>query len=248
MTKPRRADLTSLYLRYMSSIRTTANKKTCLDTMTHIERFLSRFEDGKHNFPEDFHRWEIEEYRDIRLREGVNPTSLVTELGKVRALWNWLIDRELAVSSPLEKLKVERAKPLRTEDIYTDEALRKLWAECRSDREKIIFLLPLLCGVKLYELCRFRGELVNFEKALLGDRPIREDLLALLPRKGYLLGGAKEKLVNDLWRGVTVRAGVPCLPINKLANSYKRILARGGVSKEERDSEKIRPMLRVFPV
>jgi hypothetical protein len=101
-----------------------------------MDKFFDHFHGRQ--LPTDIHRWDISDYKEERLREGMAPSSVNLELAIIRSFYNWLIERELAEINPasgVKRAKVPERKP-KGLPRFQVEALLK---QCHSVRDGSIW-------------------------------------------------------------------------------------------------------------
>ena len=169
----------------------TSSKSTALRYRYVLENFLYRHRDKP--LPEQYGRWDIVDFKEMRLREGINPATVNLELSILRAFWNWLIERELASVNPASRQKYLTVPEKRPRGLGR-EAIEKLLSVCYSVRDKLIILLPLTTGMRGVEMARLQWSDIDWENNLIhldGERtktkgsrtlPLRADVKELLLR------------------------------------------------------------------
>ena len=233
------------YNQYVTSLQRTAAPNTWRRYHYALADFFQRHKE-KHR-SEDFHRWDITDYKEDRLREGIAPTTVNLELRILRAFWNWLIERELASYNPAAKQKGVKVPEKRPRGLGRD-VVDKLLSVCISVRDKLIILLPLTTGMRGIELARLQWIDIDWENNLIhldGERtktgksrslPLRDDVKKLLTeymaKRVYVFPsrtGDPRKL-QTAFNGIVKRAELyPKPTLHALRHTFATLLLRSGL-------------------
>ena len=177
------------YNQYVTSLQRTAGPSTWRRYHQALANFFQCHKE-KHR-SEDFHRWDISDFKEDRLRHGTAPTTVNLELSILRAFWNWLMERELASYNPAAKQKGVKVPEKRPRGLGRD-VVEKLLSVCISTRDKLVILLPLTTGMRGIEMARLQWQDIDWENDLIhldGERtktgksrslPLRSDVKKLL--------------------------------------------------------------------
>lgn len=234
--------------RYIDSLKLTAAPNTALRYRYVVEDFLSRHKDKLG--PEEFHRWDIIDYKEERLREGATPSTVNLELAVLRAFWNWLIARELASYNPAAKQKGVVVPEKRPRGLGRD-VVEKLLSVCNSVRERLVILLPLTTGMRGIELARLQWSDIDWEHDLIhldGERtktkhsrdlPLRSDVKELLMqfvdgrRKNVFpchRGLGDPRSIQYVFKRIVKRAEIyPKPTLHALRHTFATMLLRSGL-------------------
>lgn len=233
------------YNQYVTSLQRTAAPNTWRRYHYALADFFQRHRE-KHR-SEDFHRWDISDFKEDRLREGIAPTTVNLELRILRAFWNWLIERELASYNPAAKQKGVKVPEKRPRGLGRD-VVDKLLSVCISTRDKLVILLPLTTGMRGIELARLRWIDIDWENNMIhldGERtktgksrslPLREDVKKLLAeftaKRVYVFPsrtGDPRKL-QTAFNGIVRRAELyPKPTLHALRHTFATLLLRSGL-------------------
>lgn len=233
------------YNQYVTSLQRTAAPNTWKRYHYALADFFQRHRE-KHR-SEDFHRWDISDFKEDRLREGIAPTTVNLELRILRAFWNWLIERELASYNPAAKQKGVKVPEKRPRGLGRD-VVDKLLSVCISTRDKLIILLPLTTGMRGIELARLQWTDIDWENDMIhldGERtktgksrslPLREDVKKLLveftAKRVYVFPsrtGDPRKL-QTAFNGIVRRAELyPKPTLHALRHTFATLLLRSGL-------------------
>lgn len=233
------------YNQYVTSLQRTAAPNTWRRYHYALADFFQRHRE-KHR-SEDFHRWDISDFKEDRLREGLAPTTVNLELRILRAFWNWLIERELASYNPAAKQKGVKVPEKRPRGLGRD-VVDKLLSVCISTRDKLIILLPLTTGMRGIELARLQWTDIDWENDMIhldGERtktgksrslPLREDVKKLLAefvaKRVYVFPsrtGDPRKL-QTAFNGIVKRAELyPKPTLHALRHTFATLLLRSGL-------------------
>jgi len=235
---------------FLRSISRTATKNTHQRYCFAMDNFFGHFRNRQ---AEDIHRWDINDYKEERLHEGMAPSSVNLELAIIRSFYNWMLEREYVEINPASKVK--RAKvPERKPKGLSRAQVEGLLAQCHSTRDKLIILLPLTTGMRGIELARLQWSDIDWEQnriVLNGERtktgrsrtlPLRADVIGLLREFLTLMDNRPEEAALEVFSTKDVRntrawftricrrAGlVPCPGLHSLRHTFASTLLRHGV-------------------
>src|SRR5882762_5281087 len=112
-------EVKTLQAKYEQYISLTASRQTAIRYAKALEQFFSRFRDMTD--PSEFTRVDIEDYKILRLRSGVNPRTVNYEVQIVRAFWNWMMQCDLVKWNPASTVKRLKTKEPERKSLTLDQ-------------------------------------------------------------------------------------------------------------------------------
>lgn len=211
-----------------------------------LNNFLERYKDR--HFPDEFHRFDISDYKEIRIREGAKPRTINLELAVLKVFWNWLIERELASFNPVARQKQLKVPEQRPRGLARD-IVDKLLSVCADSYERLLVLMPLTTGMRSVELARLEWSDIDWDNNLIhlaGERtktkkgrtlPLREDVKQILielkdGRKRYVFH-TRAGNPRGLWakfKRIGARAQIyPNPTLHMLRHTFATMMLRSGL-------------------
>jgi len=144
--------------------------------------------------------------RDLRRlfgqrRHEIAASTLGTFHAVCRSFFEWCIEHRYRMDNPMDG--VPKAKGERGEHRFLDAPqMRRLWAVCRTDQERLIVLLFGSTGLRVAELCGLRWRDIDFDGGTirilrkgrkwqdLAPDPLVFAVLARMPRRDPVIGFA----------------------------------------------------------
>lgn len=205
-----------------------------------LRNFTSRFPEKKK--PEDFFRADVEDYKLVRLKEGMSPRTVNYEICVVRSFFNYLINViELPIYNPASKVKKLR-EPVAERKCLAYDVVQRLLGVCETPKERLLVLLLLTTGLRGKELSQVvrsnfdlqRKVLVLPEQITKSKKsrtvPLREDVIELLNEEGVLesLVNVTSKTARRYMHNLCRKAGVPKTGLHSLRHTFATGLLRAG--------------------
>lgn len=207
---------------------------------TVIELFLSRFADKR--YPSDFMRVDFEDFKLLRLREGLAPNSVRIEIAALKGFWAFMHEMSeepiVNCTKRVQDLKAPESVP---KALSHDEMNRLL--ELGDQTDKLLVLLLSTTGMRSNEAASLRWDSINFEEGQIvlpalttkSKRgrvlPLRPDVIELLrntPRKSATVLGIRTQSVGHRFRKLARRAGISQTGIHCLRHTFATNLLRNG--------------------
>jgi integrase len=129
---------------------------------------------------ESITRRDIEQYRDARFADGVTSTTVIRELDRLRALFQWAKHRELCAKNPLEGLRFPKAAPNPKEWLRSPEIAPFL--DACPEPFATIARFTLFTGLRRREVVFLQRRDVDLENNLIQIR--RKPELGFRPKSG----------------------------------------------------------------
>jgi integrase len=230
-------DLRAKFERYTSL---TASRATSVRYGTALENFFSKFPDTR--YPEDLLRHQVEDYKILRLREGIANRTINFEVGTVRSFFNWLIAMD-ATEVKFNPARVRRLKEAETRRKALNEpAVHRLLQAATSPRDLLLLLLALTTGLRGNTLAALEWSDFDFDNGLLHipphktktgvgqEFPLRSDLLELLKtmHSDGLLFGVKAAALRERLKALARTAGVDLNGLHALRHTFATLMLRNG--------------------
>jgi len=233
-----------LQAKYENYINLTASKNTSIRYAKALTAFFSRFGDKK--TPDEFTRLEIEDFRVVRRREGISPTSINYEVQIVRGFFNWLIRMDEAQFNPCSKIK--RLKEVEAVRQSLSEADQRKLYETAASTGKILDLLliglALSTGLRAETMYQLETSDVDFENSALRipaaklkarrnhEIPIREtelEIIRTLPEGRFFKDYARSAAsISYKFSRICQRASIPLRGLRTARRTFATTLLRTG--------------------
>lgn len=234
--------LHTLQAQYENFVTLTVSRPTAVRYCKALEDFFSRFPDRSR--PEEFTRRDVEDYRVIRLRDGITPRTINFTLGAVRSFWNWMTDMEVASWNPASQVKRLKEKEPAKKSLSIADQLQ-LQKGCFSWGDQALVALALTTGLRGETLAALLKSEVDFEQGRLvippekmktarsHETPLPEWVLDILKDspEGRIFDGYARNAnsIRYHWNCICRRAGVEPNGIRSARRSFATTLVRSGV-------------------
>lgn len=247
------------YNKYIHEIKLTTEKNVYKRYYATLLRFFQRHRD-KH-LANEFHRWDIDDYVEDRLAEGRAGGTVGVELSIIRTFWRWLMDRGLADYNPAARKKgTTTENPKRITGVPRAQ-IRQLLQACNTPRDKLVILLPLVCGLNRQEFARLKIVDIDWDNNQLYIQgkvartvPMRDDIKKLISeaidrRKKYAFtwGGGTE--MPKYWlEAINRRAEIfPAITHKRLRKAFLNMLMLRGLIESEICTEALEKFQEYLP-
>lgn len=234
--------LHKLQAMYEQSITLTTCRATAVRYSQCLEHFFRRFPDIDN--PANIDRADIEDYKLLRLREGVKPVTVNYEITVLGGFFKWLMDMEMVSWNPASQVKkLKTQEPQKSSLSLSDQ--QQLRQGCFTDMDRILVGLALSTGLRGETMSLLEKSDVDFENALLHipgckmkagrnhEVPIPAWLLEMLkglPDGRIFQGYAKTRSgITYHWNNICRRAGIKATGIRTARRSFATTLLRSGV-------------------
>lgn len=219
----------------------TTTRNTAVRYCRSLEAFFSRFQDKER--PEEFTRRDVEDYRIIRLREGINPRTINYELAVCCRFWKWMMDMDRVKWNPISQIRRLREKePLKTSLNVSEQLELQKGCYCWGDRALVG--LALTTGLRGETLVQLERSEIDFSRGCLTipatkikvgrnhEVPIPSWVLTLLQEapEGRIFEGYAKNADSLYYRWNTIcrRAGIAPKGIRTARRSFATTLLRTG--------------------
>ena len=237
----RRSELHDLQANYECYIKLTVSPTTSVRYGKALEAFFSRFRDKLH--PEEITRRDAEDYRVIRLEEGLSARTINYELAVVRTFYNWLMQMERITWNPISQVKrLKEIESPKTSLNRSEQLALQKGCFCWGDRA--LTGLALTTGLRGETLASLEKSEINFEQRCLTipaekmkARRVHEiplptwvlEILSEAPEGRIFENYAKN--ANSLryrWNRICARAGIQQRGIRLARRTFATTLLRAG--------------------
>ena len=219
----------------------TTTRPTAVRYCKSLTSFFSRFPDKAR--PEEFTRRDVEDFRILRLREGVSPRTINYELGVLRQFWVWLQQMELVTWNPVTQVKRLRERESSKTSLSVQQQL-ELQKGCYCWADRALVGLALTTGLRGETLASLEKCEIDFVRQCLTipatkmktgrnhEIPLPPWVLKLLeeaPDGRIFADYAKDtNSVRYRWGCICRRAGVPTKGIRTARRTFATTLLRSG--------------------
>lgn len=219
---------------------------------TNSQATVIRYDIALHNFfrlfpgltrLDEVHRADIEDFRILRKREGISPTTINFEVSVFRAFFNFLIDTcELPLYNPTRKVKrLKETKPRPRAIRILD--LERIRDALETPHEKLLFYLGLTTGARAAEMVALQHNDVDIENCIIHLAaedtktkqgrvlPLRADVKGFLGGKeGRIFEGYAKNAagLRYKWRMLVRRAGLRDIGLHSLRHTFATEMLRAG--------------------
>jgi integrase/recombinase XerD len=119
-------------------------------------------------------------------KNGLSHVSINTNMRPIRTLFNWLVENEYLVKSPMEKVKALKEDKKVTVFLSEEEG-RKMIMACKKDSDRLILALMISVGLRREELCKLKTSSYDGTHILIEGKGSKERKLILTPEVRELL-------------------------------------------------------------
>lgn len=235
--------LHDLQARYEKYVLLTTTHRTAVRYAQCLDNFLRRFADKTD--PTEFVRADIEDYRILRLREGINARTINYEVQILHAFWNWMMDMGYISWNPCNRVKRLKMKEPERKSL-TLEQQERLYETSRALRlhDQILVAIALSTGLRVETLIQLETSEVDFADSRLvipADKmkagrnheiPLRADVLELLrqlPPGRIFQGYARTaQTLSRRWNSLCQRAQIPLRGLRTARRTFATTLLRSG--------------------
>src|SRR6185312_3247256 len=109
-----------------------------------LEQFFSRI---PREHPRDVLRFDVEDFKVMRLRDGVSARTVNFEVAVLRAFYNWLIDMEAVPLNPAKQIKRLR-EPEHVRKSLPGDVMERILKAVRNDEERLLVILAAHTGLR----------------------------------------------------------------------------------------------------
>ena len=224
------------YLRLVSAPKTVRTYDAC------IYKFCMAYRDKL--YPDQIDRLDVEDYKQLRLKQGAAPRSVNLELMSLSAFWNWMRDvAGLLLINPVSKVKKVREPESIPRALRETQVQAVLEAAKDNKSDFALVLLALSTGLRGAEIASLAWEDVDFEEKVLRLRaentkskaarhlPLREDVLSALqalPHKGSRVFECNTSTLQRRWSKLLLKAGIPQTGMHCLRHTFATLMLRKG--------------------
>jgi len=237
----RKTELYKLQATYENFVTLTVSRPTAVRYCRALDAFFSRFDDKDR--PEQFTRRDVEDYRIIRLREGINPRTINYEITAVAAFWEWMRGMDRVTWNPATQVKRLKEKESSKSSLTVLQQM-ELLKGCYCWADRALLGLALSTGLRGETLSSLEKCEINFERQCLSipaskmktarnhEIPLPSwviDVLKDAPDGRIFEGYAKN--ANSLryrWNRICERVGIPSTGIRTARRTFATTLLRSG--------------------
>lgn len=237
----KKTELYRLQASFENYVTLTTSRNTAIRYCKSLEAFFSRFPDRER--PEEFTRVDVEDFRIVRLREGISPRTINYDLSICRAFWNWLLDMERVTWNPVSQVKRLKEKEASKTSLSVSEQL-ELQKGCYSTLDRALVGLALSTGLRGETLSLLDKSEIDFERSCVTipaskmkagrnhEAPLPNwvlNILKLVPDGRIFEGYAKNAAgICYRWNQICRRVGIPPKGIRVARRSFATTLLRTG--------------------
>lgn len=129
----------------------------------------------------DVSRQDVINFRESLKKDGKKATTINLYLSSIKSFFKWLEYAEVYknITSNVKSFRIERSH---SREAFTLDEVKTILNNCQNDKEKIMVLLAINCGLRCNEICNIK----------LDDFQIKEGKNCL-----YVLGKARQGLKQD---------------------------------------------------
>lgn len=227
-----------MYERYITLV---ATRTSAIRYSKSLTAFFRRFPDRKKIA--EFTRRDVEDYRIMKLREGLSPRTVNYDVAVLRAFWNWMLQMDKVSWNPASQVKRLREKEAPRESLSVSDQL-SLQKGCFCWGDHALVALALTTGLRAETLTKLERSDIDFERDALvvpaekmkagrnHEVPLPAWVVKILqeaPEGRVFDGYAKNaNSIRYKWNCICRRAGVELKGIRTARRSFATTLLRSG--------------------
>lgn len=236
-------DLHQLQARFERYVTYTASLKTSVKYSKILTTFFSRFEDKKK--PTAYSRMDFEDYKIIRLQEGMKAATVNYELTVLGIFWNWLVNMNLVPFNPLSKIRrLKQIEPEKKALSITEQERLYETSRALAFQDQLLVEIALGTGLRAETMAKLEKAHVDFENSKFvipatimkagrnHEVPIRESLLTLLQTapNGRLFAkyASNGGSLAAKWNAICRRSGIALRGLRVARRTFATTLLRTG--------------------
>lgn len=219
----------------------TSAKATAMRYAIVLNNFFSRLPANK-IYPQDILRFDIEDYKIIRLREGISHRTVNFEIATLRTFFNQMVILEILRFNPAADVR-RLTEPQAVKKSLGQEILDKIFANLTSPGDQLLVLLGLTTGLRGATMAQLDWTDFDLPAGILtispektktakGQRiPLRSDVVEFLKP---LVGTGRVFQVKDVgalqarFRRLLKKAGLEGFGLHSLRHTFATTLLRHG--------------------
>jgi integrase len=161
MTYRRQTEIHRLQAMYENFITLTVSRGSAVRYCKALYYFFSRFPEKKK--PSEFTRRDVEDYRVMRLREGLNPRTVNYEITIVGTFFKWMMDMDMMSWNPASQVKKLKVKEPKKDSLTVAEQVA-VYKSCFNKYDKLMVALALNTGLRGETLVQLEKSEFDFER------------------------------------------------------------------------------------
>lgn len=239
------AQIKDLQVKFEHYIQLTGSKGTLHRYSIALTNFFEHFKERQ--TPEDFFRNDAEDFKLIRLRDGVAPRTVNYELSVVRAFWNWMIQMGYTQTKFNPASSVRRLKePEQRRKALSEDTIKDILRSCEKDLDKLLVLMTLTTGLRGRTMSELEWKDIDWEqrafvippeKMKTGKglvTPIRTDLMNILMKlaqpEGRIFAGYGDnpRMLRYRFRCILKKLGFSGFGLHAIRHTFATMLLRSG--------------------
>ena len=208
----------SLQAKFENWVALTGSPETARRYARALEQFQKKI---PRDHPRDVLRFDVEDFKVLRLREEVSPRTVNFEVSVLRAFYNWMIDMEAVTLNPATKVKKLR-EPEHVRKSLPLDVMERILGAVHTDEERLLVILAAHTGLRGNTLAQLEWS----------DFDLRNKLLTIAPEKTKTGKGQQIPLRSDLVEFLKTQEGegpVFRKDVRGLQAKFKLILHRAGL-------------------
>lgn len=204
--------------KYDNWITLTASRATATRYSKALDMFFRKI---PQEYPQDLLRFDVEDFKVMRLRDGVSARTINFEVAVLRAFYNWLIDLEAVSLNPAIKIKKLR-EPEHVRKSLPPDIMERIFEAIETEEERLLVILAAHTGLRGNTLAQLEWS----------DFDLKNKLLTILPEKTKTGKGQQIPLRSDLVEFLETQVGegpVFRKDVRGLQAKFKALLHRAGL-------------------